>query len=180
MLRSQSSSPGVASGKAALNGQLAGSSIAAASLDPLWANPADDFTNFTCDAPRHFNSAAAAGIGHLSQPTAGSAATHASFDVLGSNAPEHEQAGLKALAVPTAVVGETVTNSDSDMQELGPLTWTAIVRLNWRLCVAVSVLYACTLSIFPGFLAGEISSAEWQLYTILQYVGCAAAACRGR
>jgi hypothetical protein len=80
--------------------------------------------------------------------------------MLGSNAPEHGQADLKALATPTAFVGEIVAISNSDMQQLEPLTWTAIVRLNWRLCVAVSVLYACTLSIFPGFLAGEVSSAE--------------------
>jgi hypothetical protein len=30
-----------------------------------------------------------------------------------------------------------------------------IVQLNWRLCVAVFMVYCVTLSIFPGFLAGE-------------------------
>jgi hypothetical protein len=76
--------------------------------------------------------------------------------VLGGNAPEHADADLKALAVEkNSVIGD-----DNDMQELGPLSWTAIVRLNWMLCLAVFVLYACTLSIFPGFLAGEQAAGQ--------------------
>jgi hypothetical protein len=78
--------------------------------------------------------------------------------VLGRNVPE---ADSKAAAAAVAAdggcnnVNNSIYDSDCDRQELGPLSWTAIARLNWRLCVAVFVLYACTLSIFPGFLAGE-------------------------
>jgi hypothetical protein len=151
VLRSQSLSPGLSSSKGAANGQLAASPDAADSHAALSANAARELETFTCDAPRHGNSAAAAGIGHLSRPAAASAAVHASLDVLGRNAAEQAEADLKALATSAADVRDNVTNRDNDMQELGPLSWTAVARLNWRLCVAVCVLYACTLSIFPGF-----------------------------
>jgi hypothetical protein len=39
--------------------------------------------------------------------------------------------------------------------DVGSLTWRNILHLNWRLCVAVFFVYAVTLSIFPGFLAGK-------------------------
>jgi hypothetical protein len=38
---------------------------------------------------------------------------------------------------------------------VGELSWLNIAQLNWRLCVAVFMVYCVTLSIFPGFLAGE-------------------------
>lgn len=37
---------------------------------------------------------------------------------------------------------------------LGEVSWWSILQLNWRLCVAVFLVYCVTLSIFPGFLAG--------------------------
>jgi hypothetical protein len=41
-----------------------------------------------------------------------------------------------------------------DAEPIAPLTWMGIVRINWRLCIAVFFLFAVTLSIFPGFLSG--------------------------
>lgn len=37
---------------------------------------------------------------------------------------------------------------------LGEVSWSNILQLNWRLCVAVFLVYCVTMSIFPGFLAG--------------------------
>jgi hypothetical protein len=113
-----------------------------------------------CDATRCKGSSAAAictaAPYHASVAADVIPTAHATLDVLGRNAPDLIS-NPKALAPAdvTNYANDTVGYKDSDRQELGPLSWTAIARLNWRLCVAVFVLYACTLSIFPGFLAGK-------------------------
>ena len=41
------------------------------------------------------------------------------------------------------------------VKEVGQLSWWMIFKLNFRVNVALFLLIAVTLSIFPGFLAGE-------------------------
>jgi hypothetical protein len=54
----------------------------------------------------------------------------------------------QAAAAAEPAAGRVQARGDS-------VTWLHILGLNWRLCVAVFMTYCVTLSIFPGFLAGE-------------------------
>lgn len=75
----------------------------------------------------------------------------ASADV--ASLPKQDPASAKPLPAP---------GDDGDAQEaVGLLSWRAIFKLNWKLCVAVFMVYAVTLSIFPGFLAGKWMG-DWQ------------------
>ncbi|WIA31296.1 hypothetical protein OEZ86_002198 [Tetradesmus obliquus] len=161
VIRSQSSSPAQAPGKpharsAAASPPAAGLSSHCLPSQPT--SPGEGAEAACCNATSY--SANAAGAAAATPCSAApNSAVHAALDVLGRNAPE---SGLKAavLAANGAAgsVGSSSSSSSSDRQELGPLSWTAVARLNWRLCVAVFVLYGCTLSIFPGFLAENVHS----------------------
>jgi hypothetical protein len=51
--------------------------------------------------------------------------------------------------------GQAAAAAAEGLRARGDVTWLHILTLNWRLCVAVFLTYCVTLSIFPGFLAGE-------------------------
>lgn len=89
-------------------------------------------------------------LGRLAHVVGGSSDVRMSADAAAS--PKQQQAGAAASTMPPAADG---IDLDEDAQDVGLLSWRAIFKLNWKLCVAVFMVYAVTLSIFPGFLAGK-------------------------
>jgi hypothetical protein len=55
---------------------------------------------------------------------------------------------------PLPSLDEPPLSGACNAQPVAALTWMGIFRVNWRLCLAVALVCAVTLSIFPGFLSG--------------------------